>query len=120
MSALFVSSYLRRLPTLRVTNPPYNINQPEQLIKEMRFSRRLKFLFWSSGLLSCVVMYVVTLVVKEPTPYPADLGFVQCYEVEMVRQISKESTLSPACYSAVYCRKWLTKIGRNLLPLQQI
>jgi hypothetical protein len=49
-------------------------------------------------------MYVVTLAAKEPTPYPEDHGFVQCYEVEMVHQISKESTLSPAGYGAVYCR----------------
>jgi len=86
----------------------------------MRFSRRLKFLLWSSVLWGCVVMYVVNLVAKEPTPYPEDHSFVQCYEAEMVHQISKESTLSPAGYGAVYCRKWLTKFRRNLLPLQQI
>jgi hypothetical protein len=63
---------------------------------------------------------VVTLVAKEPTPYPEDHGFVQRYQVEMVHQISKESTLSPAGYGAVYCRKWLTIFRRNLLHLQHI
>jgi hypothetical protein len=65
-------------------------------------------------------MYVVTLVAKEPTPYPADHGFVQCCEAETVHQISKESTLSPAGYGTVYCRKWLTKFRKNLLHLQNI
>jgi hypothetical protein len=65
-------------------------------------------------------MYVVTLVAKKLTLCPADHGFVQSYEVEMFHQISKESTLSPAGYGAVYCRKWLTKFRINLLTLQQI
>ena len=65
-------------------------------------------------------MYVVIPVAKEPTSYPEDHGLVQCYEVEMFHQISKESTLSPAGYGALYCRRWLTKFRRNLLPLQQI
>jgi hypothetical protein len=51
------------------------------------------------------VKYVVTLDAKEPTPYPADHGFVQCYEVEMFHQISKESTHSPAGYGALHCGK---------------
>jgi hypothetical protein len=87
-------------------------------------------------------MYVVTLVAKEPTPYPEDRGFVQCYEVEMIHQISKESTLSPLGYGAVYfCKinqnskksttspadfgvlyfyQGLAKFLRNLLSLPQV
>ena len=64
--------------------------------------------------------YVVTLDAKEPTPYPADHGFVQCYEVEMFHQISKDSTHSPTGYGALHCGKWLTTFRRNLLHLQQI
>jgi hypothetical protein len=88
MSSVFVTSSIPQLKSY-ITNPPYNINQREQLIKEMSFSRRLKFWFWSSGFWSCAVMYVVTLVAKEPNPYPTDHGFVQCYVVEMIHQLSK-------------------------------
>ena len=41
---------------------------------------------------------------RNSLPFP-DLDFVKCYEVEIVHQISKESTLYPAGYGAVYCCK---------------